>query len=146
MANIKHAEFQLLLYRKFEYEHRYDAKTVADQMGISRSSMYAYIDGTTYFPPDLVPLLYRVTDDTDFLDFFLRGTGFTRAPVLTATPSAADLRSQVLDVTATTGELAAQTNGFLADDVLDHKERTILRRTVDFLVLKAESFRAHINR
>ena len=125
--------FQQLLYRKFLLERRWRVEEIAHQLNVGRSTMYAWIDGERTFPVDLVGLLSRVTGDHEFVEFVVRDTGFTLAPLPGAGMDIRHLESEALDVAKQAGRVVEAVQDAIVDGRVDTRDCASIRHAVDSL-------------
>lgn len=115
--------FQRVLYRTFILEKRWRVDDVAVTLGVSRSTLYAWIEGERTFPVDQVPTLFIATQHMEFLQFCLEGTGYSLAPLPDAGQEVGRVQEEALDVVAAVGDLAQTVRMASADGVLSQAER-----------------------
>lgn len=114
--------FQQLLWRKCFQEKHWRAEDIAAQLNIGRSTMYRYIDGEAYFPPDLIGPLVVATGDIEFLTYLLQGTGYTLAPLPEPNVEVERVEAETLEVAREAGNVAALVREALKDRQIDHRE------------------------
>lgn len=135
---MKFTGFQRLLHRKFLIERRWRVEEIAPQLGVGRSTLYAWIDGVMTCPVDILPSLFLLTRDTEFLQFCLQGTGYTLAPLPGAGVQVEDVQAETLDVMDAVGQLASVVRQAAADGTLDRKEREAIREAIRHIQREAE--------
>ncbi len=124
---LKHQGFQVLLYSKFLIEKKCPVDKIAQALGISPSTFYNYIEGVSYFPPDLIAPLYNATGDADYLTFITNETDKR----LASREGAEGLKSvleEALDVAASQGDIIRKVQKALADgNISDREAKKILK-------------------
>lgn len=120
---MKFTGFQQLLYRKFLIERRWRVDEIAQLLGVDRSTMYQWVDGVRTCPYDIVPHLYLVTQDIDFLTFGLQGTGYTLAKLPGVEAEVGRVESETLDVARVVGTLVEVVQRVTKDGQVDHRDR-----------------------
>ncbi len=120
--------FQQLLYRLFLLERRWRVDEVAAQLNVGRSTMYAWIDGERHFPVDLIGPLVTITGEIAFLDFILKGTGYTLAPLPEASVDVGRIEAEMLDVAREVGNMVATVQEALKDGRIDGREAEQIRQ------------------
>lgn len=138
---MKFTAFQMLLHRKFFIERRWRVEDVAGQLGVDRSTLYAWIDGQRTCPVDIVPHLFLVTGDIEFLAFCVQGTGYTVAPLPAPEDAAQCLKSEALGVSASAGHFAGLVNEVLKDGHVDRTEVAAAELALDQIERDAEGAR-----
>ncbi|MEK6530999.1 MAG: phage regulatory CII family protein [Deltaproteobacteria bacterium] len=127
---IKHLGYQNLLYRKFVSPGEHDAKRAAQAIGESLSSLYNYIEGISYCPPDIISRLYNATKDTEFLSFIVDDTDQALTERRQRPPGKSVLE-EALDVAAAIGGLVHATKGALDDGRISEADRTKILRAIE---------------
>lgn len=135
--------FQNLLYRKFVSPGEHDAKAVAFAMGISLSTFYNYIEGVSTTPPDLIPLLYNATKDSEFLSFVTDPTDkrlSDKNPVL----NSRSVIDEAFDVTAANGRLVDSVRKALNDARISRAELRTLFNVLGLVRQEVDELEASI--
>ena len=140
---IQHTGFQSLLYEKFVIDKVHDGKKVAPAMGIAPSTLYGYIEGKQYMPPDLIARLYKATGDVDFLNFIIDKTDQSLRPRETHAGKE-DLKDDTLDVASAAGAAVAEIQKALADDNVSEVEKQRITKRLNVLMKEIEDVRAHV--
>ncbi len=142
---MKFTGFQQLLYRKFLIERRWRVDEIAQALGVDRSTMYQWVDGVRTCPYDIIPHLFLVTRDLDFLTFGLQGTGYTVAPLPTAEVDAGRLETETLDVARAAGQFVAVVQDRMQDGRVDRQDAEAIGQACRDLQREAEEARAVAN-
>lgn len=121
MFNIERS-FANLLYSKMIFEKRYSVKQLAPELDVSPSTLYDYVHGRLTFPPDKIPLLYKATDDEDFLKFFLEGTDLILIQMPDVKPVGRMIAIQGLGVMHLAGKVAGEIKNAVEDGHVDRAE------------------------
>jgi len=147
LPRLKHVEFQFLLYSKFISplgdEPKHDADHAAREIGISRSTLYNYIEGECYCPPDLISRIYNATGDVDFLNFIVNPTD-KRLVDKESVRAEKGLVEEVLDVAGTAGGLVNMVREALADGRLSALEQHQILRGIEGVHKELEDLKACI--
>lgn len=143
---IFYREFQSVLYWKFIHKREHDARKVAQEIGVSTSALYKWIEGECTFPPDLIARLYSATGDLDFLNFVLADTDLMLTPRPGAKHSSRTLEGEALDVSVAVGEMHARVVEAEKDGVLSELEKRRIERGVNKAQQELEDVRAMLRK
>ena len=114
---MKHKGFSSLLYLKFVHMKQYKVEPIATALGISPSTLYNYIEGEAYFPPDLIGPLYNATNDPDSLNFILNDTDQMLTPRhAKKAEGEKSPEAESLDIAVACGKLIDEVRKAIADD------------------------------
>ena len=138
---IKHTGFQSLLYYVFVFEKKYRVDETAEAMGISPQTLYDYIEGRRYFPPDLVPRIYKATKEYRFLEFFLKPCGLVAIEPSRSTPTTRDILLQIISCAKEHGDVMAEVKKALEDGVVTRQELKALEKEIDEDIRAKEQLR-----
>lgn len=138
---IKHTGFQSLLYYVFIFEKKHRVDETADKMGISPQTLYDYIEGRRYFPPDLISRLYNATKDYRFLEFFLKPCGLVAVEKAKAEPAVRDVLLQIVACAKEHGDVMAEVKKALEDGVITKQELKVLEKEIDEDIRAKEQLR-----
>lgn len=123
--HIRRTSFQGLLNYIFYFEGKFKVEEIADRIGIKPASLYEYIQGRRYFPPDLIPKLFEATKDRRFLEFFLKPLNMVAVSIAEASrnPKSKNLTLLLAKATKEHGDIARELIKDLEDGKIDDEER-----------------------
>jgi hypothetical protein len=130
------------LNRHLIRSERHSVKAVAAKMGISMSTLYAYIEGQNPFPLERLPSLYAATQDVQLIADLVGccESGLT----LVADPAAGDVgnvATQALKVGAASGEVTSTVLRALDDNRIDDREAHEIAKAVEGAQREGEGLR-----
>ena len=154
MGNITLTGFQGVLYQMFVGEKKYPVAEIADLMNIKASTLYSYIEGVTYFPPDLLKILYNATVRYDQIhrrkpegemriwSFVLADTGLLAVPVEREKAQDCPVERDLLSGHVKFSELTNAVCQAREDGVIDEFEEKQITEQIDDLQRHLEKVRA----
>ena len=121
MPNI-HKKFNDMLRYKIEQSETLSVKTLVENTGIPGRTWYNWISGDSTFPPDLIPLLYKITGDIDFLNFTLNSTDMMLTPRQVA-DGGKGLLEETLDASEALGHIVHEVREAMGDKKITPQEK-----------------------
>ena len=144
MGHIAHTGFQSLLYYVFIFEKKYRVDETAKKLGIHVQTLYDYIEGVRYFPPDLIPDLYFATKDYRFLEFFLKPCGLVAVPVKQIAESKKDILNILVSGAKEDGDVVRAVKYALDDGKISTDELREIEKEIDEAIREKELLRKAI--
>lgn len=115
---------------------------VARRLGLSPSTIYAYCEGRRRAEADLIPALYAVTGDRDYLAWSLEDTPFVLAERPDGRASHGDVRDLELDLVTRTAHYLESIQTALEDGRIEARELRGIRELHAVLVGRLASLDA----
>jgi hypothetical protein len=154
-VNIDEIGFQHLLYTITVFEKKYPIGDLAQLMNINPSRLYSYTGGQQYFPPDLIPVLYRATVEYDRLQGrehqgemriwnFLMDSTSLEAVRLDRSTDKDTIEKDLLDISRLTGKFIDLFQNYEKDDRFSELEKKDLSCLLSEIQREIEGVRVKV--
>jgi hypothetical protein len=134
------------LYQAFIIEKRHKVEAVAKDIGVSVSTLYAWLENENTFPAWAIEPLLRSTGDLELFGAITGATayGLRLVPSADAEPAAPSVAELALEAGAEAGDVLREVHGLGRDGTFDASDKARIGREIDEAEAKLGELRARL--
>ena len=140
---IKFVKANNFLYNKITIEEVISIRELENRTGIPASTWYNWAGSISTVPPEIFTLLYNLTKDKEFLNFFLKNTDQMLTP-RQAVAEVGGIAREMIDPAIALGAALDEIKNSMMDGKLQPLEKQRIHKKLDNLQNEIEELRSCI--